>query len=176
MPVVTVKNVPVASKKLRSEMVPVAADKIFVFKEEPVAFKNPSVVFTNKFVAVELPNDPRESDRVVPVAPVKDKFVVVTVEALTVPMTFNVPVTDDEAATKPPNNWTVVVVKLPRAETLWRVSVSDAATQFVPSERQTETKVSRPKPSVPITVDEAPSANGRTKLTELEVLGDSRLM
>ncbi len=55
-----------------------------------------------------------------------------------VPATAKVPVTEEEAATKPPKNWAVVVVKLPRAVTDWRVSRPEAAGQLVPFERQTE--------------------------------------
>jgi hypothetical protein len=33
------------------------------------------------------------------------------------PATLRVPVTEEEAATNPPKNWAVVVVKLPRAVT-----------------------------------------------------------
>lgn len=131
VPVEADKNVPVVLKKLRFETVPVATERMFVFNVVPVPFKKPRVVFTNKFVAVELPSADRDKDKVVPVAPEKKRFVVVTLVPVTlvkktpcknevpvtlnVPIALNVPVTLEEAATKPPKNCAVVVVKLPRA-------------------------------------------------------------
>ncbi len=56
-----------------------------------------------------------------------------------VPATAKVPVTEEEAATNPPKNWAVVVVKLPRAVTDWRVSRPEAAGQLVPEARHTAT-------------------------------------
>jgi hypothetical protein len=131
VPVVADKNVPVVLKKLRFETVPVATERISAFNVVPVPFKKPSVVFTNRFVAVELPSAARDKDNVVPVAPEKKRFVVVTLVpvafvknvpcmnevpvTLNVPIALSVPVTLEDAATNPPKNCAVVVVKLPRA-------------------------------------------------------------
>lgn len=96
-------------------------------KVEAVAFKKEPVPRTERAVEVTL----------IPVALVK-----VTPAREEAPVTFNVPatvsvpVTLEEAATNPPKNWAVVVVKLPRAVTDWRVS-RPAAEQFVPLARQT---------------------------------------
>jgi hypothetical protein len=53
------------------------------------------------------------------------------------PRTVNVDVTVEEAAIKPPYNWTVVVAEEPRAETVARVSLFAVPEQFVPSWRHT---------------------------------------
>jgi hypothetical protein len=84
------------------------------------------------------------AERLVVVTEVPVAFVKLMPWALVSPVTFNVPatlsvpVTLEEAATNPPKNWAVVVVKLPRAVTDWRVSFSTVpAGQPTPFARHT---------------------------------------
>ena len=83
---------------------PVALPKVSVEKEAVLAFKLTPVAFVN-------PSEP------------VNKFVEVTEAKVEEPVTFKspatlrVPVTLDDAATNPPKNCAVVVVKLPRAVT-----------------------------------------------------------
>jgi hypothetical protein len=75
-----------------------------------------------------------------------------------VPATFNVPVTLEEAATNPPKNCAVVVVKLPRAVTDWRVSRPTAA-QFVPFARQTAMPPTKRLVVVTVVAERVPAFN-----------------
>ena len=150
---------PVALRKLRLETVPVAAERMLIFALVAVA-------------VVKLPN---VAKRLVVVTEVPVAVVKSTLRSEVEPTTTKVPVTEELAATNPPKNWAVVVVNEPRAVTDCRVSRPEEAGQLVPSVKQTETKVRPPKPLVPMTVEEAPSANGRTKFSMLAVFGASKL-
>ena len=121
VPVEANKNVPVALRKLRLETVPVAAERILIFA----------------LVAVAVVKLPKVAKRLVVVTEVPVAVVKSTLRSEVEPTTTNVPVTLEEAATNPPKNWAVVVVKLPRAVADWRVSRPEEAGQLVPSERQT---------------------------------------
>lgn len=68
-----------------------------------------------------------------------------------VPATLSVPVTELDAATNPPKNSTVVVVKLPRAVTDWRVSDKTVPEGHpTPDWRQTATPMTVAVEKVPI--------------------------
>jgi hypothetical protein len=82
----------------------------------------------------------------IPVATVKS-----TLRSEDEPTTTNVPVTLEEAATNPPKNWAVVVVKEPRAVTLWSVSLSTVpAGQPTPLCKQTADPMTVAVAKVPI--------------------------
>jgi hypothetical protein len=91
--------VPFARQTAKPITVAVAKFPELAMIEEPVAELNESKPVEAKLVDVALWSD---------VSPV----------TLSAPATFNVPVTLDEAATKPPKNSSVVVVNDPRAVTL----------------------------------------------------------
>lgn len=97
--------------------VTVVAERVEAFKELPVALPKvrvpivPALVLSVVPVAVVKPREPVKRLVEVTAARVLDP---VTFKS---PATLRVPVTEEEAATNPPKNWAVVVVKLPRAVT-----------------------------------------------------------
>lgn len=98
--------------------VTVVADKVLAFSEAPVAEPNVRVLkeavlaFKETPVAVVKPRLPVKRFVLVTEAKVEEPV------TLRSPATLRVPVTELDAATNPPKNWAVVVVKLPRAVTL----------------------------------------------------------
>jgi hypothetical protein len=97
--------------------VTVVADNVLAFKELPVALPKERVprdaVFALREEPVALVKPSEPVNRLVEVTEAKVEEPV----TFKSPATLSVPVTEELAATNPPKNWAVVVVKLPRAVT-----------------------------------------------------------
>jgi len=133
-------ELPVAEVKVRRPVAARFVAVVFASVEEPVTtsvppFKDPIVaklILADVPEAVVNPSEFVKSD--VEVTPTNVVFPV----TFNAPATLSVPVTLDDAATKPPRSSSVVVVKFPRAVTVASVSESTVpAGQPTPLERQT---------------------------------------
>jgi hypothetical protein len=139
-PMLELIELPVAEVKVRRPVAARLVAVVFASVEEPVTtnvppFKEPMVA---KLILADVP------EAVVNPSELVNSDVEVTATSVVLPVTFkapatfNVPVTLDEAATNPPNRSIVVVVKLPRAVTVAKVSLKTVPTgQPTPDDKQT---------------------------------------
>jgi len=150
-PIFELIELPVAEVKVRRPVAARLVAVVFASVEEPVTtnvppFNEPIVaklILADVPEAVVNPSDEAKSE--VDVTPTN----VVLPVTFNTPATLSVPVTLDEAATNPPKNCAVVVVKDPRAVTDWRVSRKPVE-QFVPSARQTDWPLTMMAPKTPL--------------------------